>query len=353
MIVGLQRLSNSRVRRIVKAEITLSLYRRRGDDYQRERGCRRSSLLLKTDRDIIKSLTDPFFSLLSSFPFLLTANNGDLRKAGARRRRKSLIHLNPRRPRAFSSRFRLRSTPAKPKRRTTSTPSKREERIRTRQRGGMDRGPWLDEIGDGEVDHTSHPLLNNLSTLSCGSFDELLGNTRTCTHTHTCNLPGPAATSHTHTCYHTHTKVFAADEENREGEKDLQKPIRKPLGNKEAVRKYREKRKAHEAYLEEEVRKLRYSNQQLLRRVQGQAVLEAEILKLRSLLVDLRAKIDADLCVCPSQRPCNGGSLRCFNSQSIVEKGEVVGWEGSFLPTVFEIEPTSIRGADVEGNMGQ
>ncbi|RLM91877.1 uncharacterized protein C2845_PM08G28480 [Panicum miliaceum] len=74
---------------------------------------------------------------------------------------------------------------------------------------------------------------------------------------------------HTHTCLHTHTQVVASDEE-------LRKP-RKPLGNREVVRKYREEKKAHAAFLEEEVKKLRATNQQLLRRLQGHAALEAEV----------------------------------------------------------------------------
>ncbi|KAI0512287.1 hypothetical protein KFK09_012926 [Dendrobium nobile] len=150
-------------------------------------------------------------------------------------------------------------------------------------------------MDDGEVDYSSYPLSTNPDLSSCESIDELLRNTTTCTHTHTCNPPGPAIATHTHTCHHTHTQVLASGEEEQEEGKELKKPARKSLGNKEAVRKYREKKKAHAAYLEEEVKKLRFINQQLLRRLQGQAALEAEILRLRSLLVDLQAKIDVDL----------------------------------------------------------
>ncbi|URD99086.1 BZIP transcription factor [Musa troglodytarum] len=155
-------------------------------------------------------------------------------------------------------------------------------------------------MDDGEVDLSSHLLLPNPELTQ--SFDEFLRRTTTCTHTHACNPPGPAAAAHSHTCYHTHTQVFAAGEEEEEEEEEgpgdeepSKSRRRRPLGNREAVRKYREKKKAHAAFLEEEVKKLRLLNRQLLRRLQGQAALEAEAVRLRDLLADLRVKIDAEL----------------------------------------------------------
>ena len=84
---------------------------------------------------------------------------------------------------------------------------------------------------------------------------------------------------------------------------------RKPSGNREAVRKYREKKKAHTAYLEEEVKKLQLLNQKLVRKLQGQAILEAEVSRLRCLLADLRGKIDTELGAFPFQKQCNTSSL--------------------------------------------
>lgn len=106
--------------------------------------------------------------------------------------------------------------------------------------------------------------------------DEFLKNTPTCTHTHTCNPPGPDA-AHTHTCYHTHTQVLPSEDDDGAKNKGHSVPRpqrRRPSRNREAVRKYREKKKAHTAYLEEEVKKLRLLNQQLVRKIQGQAILE-------------------------------------------------------------------------------
>ncbi|KAF8022249.1 hypothetical protein BT93_G2402 [Corymbia citriodora subsp. variegata] len=172
-------------------------------------------------------------------------------------------------------------------------------------------------MDDGEVEVSDHILVPNVesssnlqSSASVDSFfDELLKSTRTCTHTHTCNPPGPDA-AHTHTCYHTHTQMFSSeDDEKRDGKKQCLK-AKRPAGNREAVRKYREKKKAHTAYLEEEVQKLRMLNQQLVRKLQGEANLEAEVRRLRSFLVDLRGKIENELVAIPFQKPCNSTSFK-------------------------------------------
>ncbi|KAF0923382.1 hypothetical protein E2562_006287 [Oryza meyeriana var. granulata] len=161
------------------------------------------------------------------------------------------------------------------------------------------------------------------------SFDDFLNNnTTTCTHTHTCNPPGPSAATHTHTCLHTHTQVFATGSGEEDIKEDLTKP-RRPLGNREAVRKYREKKKAHAAFLEEEVRKLRAANQQLLRRLQGHAALEAEVIRLRSILLDLRGKIDMEIGTFPFQKQCSVGSVGCTDPSMCFNGNSEVGgvWE--------------------------
>ena len=162
----------------------------------------------------------------------------------------------------------------------------------------------MDDDGDVELSDklSNNVLLSNpesssnfQASTSVNTVKEFLKNTQTCTHTHTCNPPGPDA-AHTHTCYHTHTQVFASEEDDHHDDKEHASSKRKrPSGNREAVRKYREKKKAQTAYLEEEVKKLRLLNQQLVRKIQGQALLEAEVLRLRSILVDLRGKIENEL----------------------------------------------------------
>ncbi|XP_042496875.1 basic leucine zipper 23-like [Macadamia integrifolia] len=242
-------------------------------------------------------------------------------------------------------------------------------------------------MDDGEVELCDQVLLSN-PDVSCDlqgptydSFDEFLKNTRTCTHTHTCNPPGPDA-AHTHTCYHTHTQVLASEDD--EGSNDKEKSVsksRRPSGNREAVRKYREKKKAHTAYLEEEVKKLRILNQQLVRRLQGQSILEAEVLRLRTLLTDLRGKIDSELDVKRgSSTVCfkegdgvvhsNGGidircntDVPCLHPQAVPSLQAQIGgrknmmstWEGSCQPAIMESQaypsaPVGQNMASVEGH---
>ncbi|XP_014499813.2 basic leucine zipper 24 [Vigna radiata var. radiata] len=194
---------------------------------------------------------------------------------------------------------------------------------------------------------------------------------RTCTHTHTCNPPGPDA-AHTHTCYHTHTQIFAPEDDDHTNSKP-----KRPSGNREAVRKYREKKKAHTAYLEEEVKKLRLVNQQLARKLQGQAVLEAELARLRSILAHLKGKIDSDLGAFPFQKQFNSyilkegdartnglqcqNKLPCFHPHAgsssqvnICAYGKSVSsWEGNCQPEIVDCHVdannlTSTEGQTVE-----
>ncbi|BAT12599.1 basic leucine zipper 19 [Oryza sativa Japonica Group] len=173
-------------------------------------------------------------------------------------------------------------------------------------------------MDDGEIELSSQMMFPNPETPT--SLDDFLPSIRTTrTHTHTCNPPGPSATAHTHTCYHTHTHVFSSDDDSCGGDKAKPKKGRKPLGNREAVRKYRQKKKAHTAHLEEEVKRLRAINQQLVKRLQGQAALEAEVVWLRSLLVDVRSRINGALGSYPFQAQCGvnnvlgcDGMAQCF-----------------------------------------
>ncbi|XP_025015712.1 basic leucine zipper 19 isoform X2 [Ricinus communis] len=171
-------------------------------------------------------------------------------------------------------------------------------------------------MDDGELDFSHQEVFsgtnmgempNNCSMDSF--FDELLKDTHACTHTHTCNPPGPDY-SHTHTCFHVHTKIVSAPSDDKTGTDDTaesteKKSKKRPLGNREAVRKYREKKKARAASLEDEVVKLRALNQQLLKRLQGQAALEAEVARLKCLLVDIRGRIEGEIGSFPYQKSAN------------------------------------------------
>jgi hypothetical protein len=181
------------------------------------------------------------------------------------------------------------------------------------------------------------------------SFDEFLNSTTTtCSHTHSCSPPGPSASMHAHVCLHTHTQVIADGGEDHDS-RDESSKSRRPRGNREDVRKYREKRKAHATFLEEEIKRLRATNQQLVKRLQSHAALEAEVVRLRSLLLDVRGKIDAEVSGFPFPKQCSVGSVSvvgadpalCFNDNS-----EVGGaWEESSGPA------TADRGIDDGGGM--
>ncbi|PSS25981.1 Basic leucine zipper like [Actinidia chinensis var. chinensis] len=175
-------------------------------------------------------------------------------------------------------------------------------------------------MDDGELDFSNQEVFSgsNLGDLpsSCSMdsfFDEIFKDTHACCHTHTCNPPGPDST-HTHTCYHVHTKIVSGPAEDKVSTDDTaessEKKSRKcPLGNREAVRKYREKKKARTASLEDEVVRLRTLNQQLMKRLQGQAALEAEIARLKCLLVDIRGRIEGEIGSFPYQKPVRSGNM--------------------------------------------
>jgi hypothetical protein len=173
-------------------------------------------------------------------------------------------------------------------------------------------------MDDGELDFSNQDLLSSPnigeipSSCSFDFLDELLKDTHACTHTHTCNPPGPDY-SHTHTCYHVHTKILPPAEDkvvsDDTAESTDKKSKKRSSGNREAVRKYRERKKAKAASLEDEVKHLRALNQQLLKRLQGQAALEAEVARLKCLLVDIRGRIEGEIGSFPYQKSANNVNL--------------------------------------------
>lgn len=242
-------------------------------------------------------------------------------------------------------------------------------------------------MDDGQVELSDHVLLSKpdsssdfQNSTSLDSFlDEFLKNTTTttCTHTHTCNPPGPDDDAHTHTCYHTHTQVLEPEDTHLSTKENSSFKSKRPSGNREAVRKYREKKKAHTAYLEEEVKKLQTLNQQLIRKLQRQAILEVEVLRLRSLLVDLKSQIDNELGAFPFRKQrgtsivykevdsvmlaANGGAIssQCQTNLACLHRNAesslnanidgLVSWEDNCQPAILECQanantvPTSER----------
>lgn len=175
-------------------------------------------------------------------------------------------------------------------------------------------------MDDGELDFSNQELDFSIPNItgelpsSCSienMFGEFFKETDTaCTHNHICNPPSGPDTSHRHTCIHVHTKILSSASEDKAGTDDTaesgeKNSKKRPLGNREAVRKYREKKKARAASLEDEVVRLRAVNQQLMKRLQGQAALEAEIARLKCLLVDIRGRIEGEIGSFPYQKPVN------------------------------------------------
>lgn len=81
--------------------------------------------------------------------------------------------------------------------------------------------------------------------------------TPACTHAHACNPSGPDK-SHTRTCIHVHTQIMPSRNEGQAptstddtAESVEKKAKKRPLGNREAVRKYQEKKKARASSLED------------------------------------------------------------------------------------------------------
>ncbi|KAJ4826942.1 hypothetical protein Tsubulata_030003 [Turnera subulata] len=175
-------------------------------------------------------------------------------------------------------------------------------------------------MDDGEIDCPNQELLSSPqlgdvpSNCSLDSFwNDVFNDTHACTHTHTCNPPGPDF-SHTHTCLHVHTKILSTPCEDKVSTDDTaesseKKSKKRPLGNREAVRKYREKKKARAASLEDEVKTLRMLNQQLMKKLQGQAALEAEIARLKCLLVDIRGRIEGEIGSFPYQKSASNVNM--------------------------------------------
>ncbi|KAM5552044.1 hypothetical protein ABKV19_026752 [Rosa sericea] len=207
-------------------------------------------------------------------------------------------------------------------------------------------------MDDGELENLDHdvfPKPNSSGNLQTSTSVDTF---RTCLHTHTCNQPGPDA-AHTHTCYHTHTQVLPSEENDgaKSKEHSVLKPRRRrPSGNREAVRKYREKKKAHTAYLEEEVKKLQVLNQQLVRKLQGKNYKTGAIFKegdceLQSTVGETGLRCQTDLpCLCP---PAVGLSLQA----RIDASGKtMVSFGGNCRPPVIDCRenPNGMASAEVE-----
>ncbi|XP_074275672.1 basic leucine zipper 23-like isoform X2 [Silene latifolia] len=110
---------------------------------------------------------------------------------------------------------------------------------------------------------------------------------------------------HSHTCVHMHTKIVGTPSSNADSydHADYSSESRDRGGNREAVRKYRQKKKAYTASLANELASLKAANQQLIQKLQSRSSLEAEVARLKCLLVDIRGRIEGEIGSFPYQKP--------------------------------------------------
>ncbi|KAI3987422.1 hypothetical protein MKX01_042426 [Papaver californicum] len=154
-----------------------------------------------------------------------------------------------------------------------------------------------------------HHLLSSCSMDSF--FREMLDEIDT--HARTSNqseqgMPQNLELPHSQNHIHFDTKPLAVEEKatTEDTDESVDKKSKKRLhGNRESVRKYRERKKARQASIEDEVRRLRIVNQQLLKRLQGLVALEQEAERYKCLLVDIRGRIKGELGSFPYQNPKN------------------------------------------------
>ncbi|MCL7031150.1 hypothetical protein MKW94_023076 [Papaver nudicaule] len=170
-------------------------------------------------------------------------------------------------------------------------------------------------MDDGEIDFLNRALQNMehqlLSSCAMDSFfDDRLDKTHAGTHANTSNQPEqnpdlPRSPDYTHFGPENHPveEKTTSEESNESVERRSKK---RPHGNRESVRKYRERKKARQASMEDEVIRLRIINQQLLKRLQGLVALEQEVERFKCLLVDIRGRIKGELGSFPFRKPATG-----------------------------------------------
>ncbi|KAI3880119.1 hypothetical protein MKX03_037555 [Papaver bracteatum] len=160
-------------------------------------------------------------------------------------------------------------------------------------------------MDDGELDFSNQAIKMDHQLLTMDSFlEDFLGDSHAGTQTYTSNPTGENV-PHPQNSFHPRTKNFPVEEKTTTEETDdsaeIKSKKRAPC-NRESVRKYRERKKARQASIEDELIKLRIVNQQLLKRLQGQIALEQEVARFKCLLVDIRGRIKGELGSFPYQK---------------------------------------------------
>ncbi|MCL7042358.1 hypothetical protein MKW94_030897 [Papaver nudicaule] len=164
-----------------------------------------------------------------------------------------------------------------------------------------------------------HPFLSSCSMDSFFNDIHILDNTHDAS-THAANTSNPSEQGmpqypelpHTPNDIRFDTKTVPVEDKSTTEdtyESVSKRSKKRPPGNKESVRKYRERKKARQALTEDELIKMRIVNQQLLKRLQGLVALEQQIARFKCLLVDIRGRIKGELGSFPYQKPTNGNGV--------------------------------------------
>ncbi|RZC63394.1 hypothetical protein C5167_025151 [Papaver somniferum] len=174
-------------------------------------------------------------------------------------------------------------------------------------------------MDDGELDFSNQVLKNMehqfLSSCAMDSFfDNMLDDSHTRNRTNTSNqfeqdMSQNPELPHSPNYSHFLTQKPPVEEKTTTEDTDesVDKKFKKrPHGNRESVHKYRERKKARQASVEDELMRLRTVNQQLLKRLQGLVSLEQEVERFKCVLVEIRGRIKGELGSFPFQKPANG-----------------------------------------------
>ncbi|KAI3880123.1 hypothetical protein MKX03_037559 [Papaver bracteatum] len=178
-------------------------------------------------------------------------------------------------------------------------------------------------MDDGESDFSNQVLKNMehhlLSSSAMDSFLEyMLDDTHASNHTNNSNQHELGKSQNLELPYSPNyipfgakTLIHVEDKTTTEetDESDDKKSEKRPHGNRESVRKYRERKKARQASIEDELNRMRIVNQQLFKRLQGLVALEQEVERFKCLLVDIRGRIKGELGSFPYQNPTNGNGV--------------------------------------------
>eukprot|EP00898_Chlorokybus_atmophyticus_P007774 jgi/Chlat1/7999/Chrsp7S07755 len=135
-----------------------------------------------------------------------------------------------------------------------------------------------------------------------------VGSVLTSSDTHTKDTRDTTLSQH-HQHQHDHPHDFSSDEDADEhAHSSRPTSSKRPHGggggaagggNREAVRKYRMRKKAHFMELEEEVASLKRLNGLLMQRLSRQVALEQEVVRLRAVVADVRQRVEACTFVTP------------------------------------------------------